>query len=51
MKHIETVLTNYGIDSADIGKLECFESRDGFVVLNQNEFEEMQDYLKEFSMY
>lgn len=51
MEHIKDVLTNYGVDNANIDKLESFESRDGFIVLDEDEFEKMQDYLKEFPVY
>jgi hypothetical protein len=51
MEHIKDVLINYGFDNATISKLESFESRDGFIVLNEEEFEEMQNYLNEFPVY
>lgn len=51
MEHIKDVLTNYKIDNTTIDKLESFESRDGFVLLDEGDFEQMQDYLKKFPVY
>jgi hypothetical protein len=51
MEHIKNVLIKYNFDTATIGKLESFESRDGFIVLNEEAFEEMQNYLNEFPVY
>lgn len=51
MEYIKEVLHNYGIDHAAIHKLELFESRDGFLLPDENEFKEMLDYLNSFSIY
>lgn len=51
MEYIKDVLTNYGIDNTAIAKLGSFESRDGFIMLSEEEFEEMQNYLNEFPVY
>jgi hypothetical protein len=49
--HLQEVLIKYSIASSDIDKLGAFESRDGFVVLDKEEFEETQDYLGNFPVY
>lgn len=49
--YIREEFTKYGIDKAIIDKLESFESRDGFAMLDEEDFEKMQDYLKEFPVY
>jgi len=51
MVYLKEVLTRHGIASADIAKLEAFESRDGFIVLDDDEVEEMQEYLASFPVY
>jgi len=51
MEHIKSTLVSYKIDSASIEKLTSFESRDGFLLLDEGDFEKMQAYLKEFAVY
>jgi hypothetical protein len=51
MSHLKEVLTTGGIASADIDKLEAFESRDGFMVLDKDECEDMREYLRSYPVY
>jgi hypothetical protein len=51
MDHLKEVLIKHGIASADIAKLEAFESRPGFSGLADEEFKEMQAYLGSFPVY
>ena len=41
----------FGIDKEIINQLESYKSRDGFVKLNQSEFEETIDYFNGFKVY
>jgi hypothetical protein len=51
MVHLKEALIKYGIASSDIDKLQAFASRDGFIVLDDDEFEDMQEYLGSFPVY
>jgi hypothetical protein len=51
MKYLKSILTNHNIDEAHPGKLESFESRDGFTILEEEEFRSMQRYFEEFPIY
>lgn len=51
MVHLEEVLRRHGIADADIALLAAFESRDGFSVLGDDEFDEMREYLGNFPVY
>lgn len=51
MEHLKEILTRYGITASDIRNLETFASRDGFVLLDEDEFREMQEYFSEFPVY
>ncbi|MBO2011606.1 hypothetical protein [Hymenobacter negativus] len=51
MEHLKAVLTRHNITSSAIDKLEAFAPRDGFVVLAEEEFEELREYLGSFPVY
>lgn len=51
MHHIKVVLESYSVDDIDIDALKSFESRDGFVLLEVDEFKDMFDYFQAFPVY
>lgn len=44
-------LNKFDLKNTEIEKLKTFESRDGFTLLDNTEFEEMERYFKEFPIY
>ena len=51
MSYLRELLTKHGIADSGIDKLEAFESRDGFIILDVIEFQEMQEYFAHFPVY
>ena len=51
MEHLNQILTRYCITASAIESLEVFASRDGFIVLDEDEFKEAQEYFSEFLVY
>lgn len=44
-------LNKYDLETSEIEKLKTFNSRDGFILLDENEFAEMENYFSQFPIY
>ncbi|SHG99678.1 hypothetical protein [Chryseobacterium vrystaatense] len=44
-------LNKFDIKKSEAERLKVFQSREGFMLLNDSEFDEMEDYFSQFSMY
>jgi len=44
-------LNKFDLNTSEIEQLKNFQSRDGFVLIDETEFEEMENYFNQFSVY